>query len=82
MSDSEIARDTTAPVQDQHPQPIDKKIAGILIQEEADLAGHDEAEVLEALRERFSDAGIAIAEDDLLESAARIARSDLHGFSG
>ena len=81
MSNPDSTPDTTAPVQDQHPQPIDDKIAGILIQEEADLAGHDEAEVLDALRQRFADAGIAISEDDLLEHAARIARSDADGFS-
>ncbi|GGE84080.1 hypothetical protein [Mycetocola zhadangensis] len=81
-ADSTTARDTTAPVQDQHPQPLDDKVAGILVQEEADLAGHDEAEVLDALRQRFADAGIAISEDDLLDQARRIAASDNDGYSG
>ena len=80
-ADSTTSRDTTVPVQDQHPQPIDEKVAGILIQEEADLAGHDEAEVLDALRQRFADAGIAISEDDLLDQARRIAASDNDGYS-
>ena len=80
-TDSTTPRDTTAPVQDQHPQPLDEKVAGILIQEEADLAGHDQAEVIEALRQRFADSGIAISEDDLLEQATRIAGSDVDGFS-
>jgi hypothetical protein len=80
-ADSTPAHDTTAPLQDQHPQPLDEKVAGILIQEEADLAGHDEAEVIEALRQRFADAGIAISEDDLLEQATRIAGSDADGYS-
>jgi hypothetical protein len=80
-NDNTPAQDTTAPVQDQHPQPLDEKVAGILIQEEADLAGHDEAEVIEALRQRFADAGIAISEDDLLEQATRIAGSDVDGYS-
>ena len=69
------------PVEDQHPQPLDDKVAGILLQEEADLAGHDQAEVLEALRQRFSDAGIAISEDELLEQSTRIAASDGGSFS-
>lgn len=81
MSNPDSTPDTTVPVQDQHPQPLDDKVAGILIQEEADLAGHDEAEILDALRQRFADAGIAISEDDLLEQAARIARSDTDGYS-
>lgn len=81
MSNPESTPDTTVPVQDQHPQPLDDKVAGILIQEEADLAGHDEAEVIDALRQRFADAGIAISEDDLLEQSARIAASDADGFA-
>ncbi|MCP2030253.1 hypothetical protein L1277_000317 [Okibacterium sp. HSC-33S16] len=79
--DNTPARDTTVPVQDQHPQPLDEKVAGILIQEEADLAGHEETEIIEALRQRFADAGIAISEDDLLEQAKRIAGSDADGYS-
>jgi hypothetical protein len=70
-----------APVEDQHPQPIDDKVAGILVQEEADLAGHDQAEILEALRQRFADAGIAISEDELLEQSVRIAGADGGNFS-
>ena len=70
-----------APVEDQHPQPIEAKVAGILLQEEADLAGHDQAEILEALRQRFSDAGIAITEDELLEQSTRIAAAEGGSFS-
>lgn len=69
------------PVEDQHPQPLEDKVAGILLQEEADLAGHEEAEILEALRQRFADAGIAISEDELLEQSTRIAASDGGAFS-
>ncbi|GAB3616488.1 hypothetical protein GCM10027416_10450 [Okibacterium endophyticum] len=71
----------TGPVQDQHSQPDDEKVRGILQQEEADLAGHDESEVLSALRQRFNDAGIAISEDDLLEHAHRIAQADPGTFA-
>ena len=74
-------RSQDAPIQDQHPQPLDDKVAGILLQEEADLAGHDSAEILEALRQRFSDAGIAISEDELLEQSNRIAAADSGSFS-
>ncbi|MET0713676.1 MAG: hypothetical protein ABWY23_01655 [Mycetocola sp.] len=74
-------RTQDAPVEDQHPQPIDDKVAGILVQEEADLAGHDQAEILEALRQRFADAGIAISEDELLEQSVRIAGADGGNFS-
>ena len=70
-----------APIQDQHPQPLDDKVAGILIQEEADLAGHDSAEILEALRQRFADAGIAISEDELLEQSTRISRANGGSYS-
>ena len=61
------------PVQDQHDQPDSAKIAGILAQQEADLAGHDEAEVLDALRQRLTDTNQRINEDTLLEHAHRIA---------
>ncbi|MBG6239252.1 hypothetical protein IWX78_002231 [Mycetocola sp. CAN_C7] len=71
-----------APVEDQHPQPIEDKVAGILVQEEADLGGHDQAEILDALRQRFVDAGIAISEDELIEQSTRIAAADGGGFSG
>lgn len=70
-----------APIEDQHPQPLDDKVAGILIQEEADLAGHDQADVLEALRQRFGDAGIAISEDELIEQSTRIAGAEPGNFS-
>ncbi|GHD50615.1 hypothetical protein D9V29_11930 [Mycetocola manganoxydans] len=70
-----------APIEDQHPQPLDDKVAGILIQEEADLAGHDQADVLEALRQRFADAGIAISEDELIEQSTRIAAAEPGTFS-
>jgi hypothetical protein len=74
-------RTQDAPIQDQHPQPVDDKVAGILIQEEADLAGHDSAEILEALRQRFADAGIAISEDELLEQSTRIAKANGGSYS-
>lgn len=74
-------RTQDAPVEDQHPQPLEDKVAGILVQEEADLAGHDQAEVLDALRQRFADAGIAISEDELLDQSIRIAGSEGGNFS-
>ena len=51
------------------------------MQEEADLAGHDQAEILDALRQRFADAGIAISEDELLEQSIRISASEGGAFS-
>ncbi|MET4638939.1 hypothetical protein [Mycetocola sp. 2940] len=74
-------RTQDAPVEDQHPQPLEDKVAGILVQEEADLAGHDQAEILDALRQRFADAGIAISEDELLEQSIRISASEGGTFS-
>jgi hypothetical protein len=69
------------PIQDQHPQPDDAKVAGILVQQEADLAGHDEAQVLDALRQRFADAHLQISEDTLLGHARRIAGLEPNSFS-
>lgn len=69
------------PIQDQHAQPDDAKVAGILIQEEADLAGHDEAQVLDALRQRFAEVGVQIGDDDLRGHATRIAGLDENKFS-
>jgi len=69
------------PIQDQHPRTEDDQLAGILIQEEADLAGHDEAQVLAALRQRLADGGHSIPEDELLEHARRIAGLDPNAFS-
>jgi hypothetical protein len=74
-------RTQDSPIQDQHPQPLEDKVAGILVQEEADLAGHDQPEVLEALRQRFADAGIAISEDELIEQSTRISASDGGNYS-
>ncbi|TFD28027.1 hypothetical protein [Cryobacterium lyxosi] len=69
------------PVQDQHFQPDDAKAAGILMQQEADLAGHDEEHVLTALRQRFTDIGVHIDEDTLLAHAHRIASLRPNDFS-
>ena len=69
------------PIQDQHFQPDADKVAGILVQEEADLAGHDEAQILDALRQRFADAHLSISEDALRGHAARIAGLEPNDFS-
>jgi hypothetical protein len=69
------------PIQDQHFQPDADKVAGILVQQEADLAGHDEAQVLDALRQRFADAGLQLDDDALRGHAARIAGLDPNEFS-
>ena len=68
-------------VQDQHSQPDDAKVAGILVQQEADLAGHDEAQVLDALRQRFAEIGLRISEDTLQDHAHRIASVTPNEFS-
>lgn len=57
----------------QHEQPDDAKVAGVLVQEEADLAGHNEAEVLAALRQRFADTGLHLSDTALQGHARRIA---------
>jgi hypothetical protein len=69
------------PIQDQHPQPDDAKVAGILVQEEGDLAGHDEAQVLAALRQRFAASHLQISEDALQGHARRIAGLSPNDFS-
>lgn len=69
------------PIQDQHFQPEDAKVAGILVQQEADLAGHDEALVLHALRQRFADIGLHISDDTLRHHAHRIAGLRPNDFS-
>ena len=69
------------PVQDQHSQSDEAKVAGILAQEEADLAGHSEAQVLEVLRERFASAGHIVSEEALQDHARRIAGLDPNAFS-
>lgn len=69
------------PIQDQHAQPDDAKVAGILVQEEADLAGHDESEVLHALRQRFAASGLQLSETALQGHARRIAGLGPNDFS-
>ena len=69
------------PVQDQHSQSDEAKVAGIFAQEEADLAGHSEAQVLDVLRERFADAGHTVSEETLQDHARRIAGLDPNDFS-
>lgn len=61
------------PMEAQNAQPDDAKVAGILVQEEADLAGHDEAQVLVALRQRFADTGLHLSDSALQGHARRIA---------
>jgi hypothetical protein len=80
-ADAQNDRFQTEPIEDQHEQPLDDKVRGIIVQEEADLAGHDETEVLTALRQRFNDAGIAVPEDELIEQARRIAGAEQGRFS-
>ena len=41
------------PIQDQHDTTESDKVAGILLQQEADLAGHDEAQVLTRVAPAF-----------------------------
>ena len=69
------------PIQDQHTQSDHAKVAGILVQQEADLAGHDRALVLSALRQRFTDVGIHLSEDTLQDHAQRIASLEPNRFS-
>lgn len=69
------------PIQKQHEQPDDAKVAGILVQQEGDLAGHDEASVLEALRQRFADAHLTISDDALAGHARRISGLEPNNFS-
>ena len=69
------------PIQAQHSTTEDDKVAGILLQQEADLAGHDEAQVLVALRQRFADGGHEVSEEALREHARRIAGLESNDFS-
>lgn len=69
------------PIQAQHAQPDDAKVAGILVQQEADLAGQDEASILAALRQRFADAGLAVSDADLAGHARRIAGLEPNSYS-
>ena len=69
------------PIQAQHDTTENDKVAGILLQQEADLSGHDEAQVLAALRQRFADGGHEMADEQLAEHARRIAGLEPNGFS-
>ncbi|WEO77316.1 hypothetical protein BJQ94_18510 [Cryobacterium sp. SO2] len=69
------------PIQSQHSATDADMVAGILSQQEADLAGHDEAQVLGALRERFADGGHEVDDATLQEHARRIAGLDPNSFS-
>ncbi|TFC54734.1 MULTISPECIES: hypothetical protein [unclassified Cryobacterium] len=69
------------PIQAQHSTTEDDKVAGILLQQEADLAGHDEAQVLVALRQRFADGGHQVTDEALQEYARRIAGLEPNAFS-
>jgi len=69
------------PIQAQHSTTEDDKVAGILLQQEADLAGHDEAQVLAALRQRFADGGHEVSDEVVAEHARRIAGLEPNSFS-
>lgn len=77
-----MPRDTQdEPIQAQNSATENDKVAGILLQHEADLAGHDEAQVLTALRQRFADGGHEVADDVVAGHARRIAGMEPNGFS-
>lgn len=65
-------QDTTA--MDQHPTTTEERIRGIIEQSRDDMIGHDREQVTELLRDRFSDAGIEIPDDELESIARGIAR--------
>jgi len=69
------------PIQAQHSTTESDKVAGILLQQEADLAGHDEAQVLAALRQRFADGGHEVSDEVVAEHARRIAGLEPNSFS-
>jgi len=69
------------PVQAQHSTTENDKVAGILLQQEADLAGHDEAQVLAALRQRFADGGHEVPDEVIAQHASRIAGLEANSFS-
>lgn len=52
---------------------LDDKARGIIDQTEQDLAGHPEGDVLDALRQRFSEASVPVSADVLAREARRIA---------
>lgn len=79
MADAEDTQDE--PIEARHSYTDDDQVAGILVQQEADLAGHDEAEVLHALRERFAQSGHRQSEATLQEHARRIAGLKPNDFS-
>jgi len=69
------------PIQAQHSHTDADQVAGILLQQEADLAGQDEAKILDALRERFADGGHQVDDTVLQEHARRIAGLEPNDFS-
>lgn len=51
----------------------DDRVRGILVQTSADLQGHPEPEILEALQQRFRDTGIDVSDADARRFASEIA---------
>jgi hypothetical protein len=81
MEDSMPGDTQDEPIQAQHDTTENDKVAGILLQQEADLAGHDEAQVLEALRQRFAEGGHDVSDETLAGHARRIAGLEPNNFS-
>lgn len=71
VGDNAGVQDAPAMDVDDH-VPDEAKIEGILAQTRADVAGEDVDRVAEVLRQRFSDAGMTVSDDDVRELAARV----------
>ena len=69
------------PIQAQHVASEEDQVAGILLQQEADLAGHDEDRIVDALRQRLADGGHQMNDAELREHARRIAALEPNKFS-
>lgn len=64
------------PIMDQHPASDVDKIAGIVAQTRSDVGTEPVERIAEVLRQRFSDSGLEVSDDEVADLAQQVATGD------
>lgn len=70
------AREQNLPAMSQNNASDGEKIAGIVAQTRVDVGDQDDARIADVLRQRFSDSGIAVADDAFADLVRRVRAGD------
>ena len=64
------------PVLDQNPASDGDKIAGVVAQTRVDVGGEPISRIVEVLRQRFTDAGLVVDDEQVAQLAEQVARPE------